>query len=445
MIKKLLLKSFFILWLTLLPICFSSAVDQNFYPNLPATLLDWQNNDLELKPWVNFLFNDSYKYISVYGWGPYPRLKSVFWTNDGLYFLRSCAWWYSCENINTSIEIQWYVQNVLKCSISDVDCATSPTSFNISEFISNSNYSNPDYMIVHDNQWNNTTLSLCFVYNSLDIQICVPFDWISLDDSIWFTFNPLPSQLWQSEDQISSYFTNSPFIWGSTSPLPDYSIWTWRQLRNYEVLMWFEYMWLSKEYCYWWFDLDNIFLPTEIFEDFQGYSFWIGASIFDLHNVYSWGLTMKPFLGSYYQSFLNAQLSNFHNKSKALLMLFQQYQSANDRWWGSFNLNDLWDYCDLYFYLRDNNRENDWDIYTWHNQNAEISYQLNRKIPEGGFINTWVLNNWTWFSTPDEFFWRLTSLFQSNIDWVNDTFPPIIPSYIVAFMLAIILIRIISH
>lgn len=112
---------------------------------------------------------------------------------------------------------------------------------------------------------------------------------------------------------------------------------------------------------------------------------------------------MKPFLSTYYQSFLNAQLSNFHNKSKALLMFFQQYQSANDREWGSFKLNDLMDYCDLYFNLKNNNRENDWDIYTWNSQNAINSYQLNRKIPEGGFTNTWVLVNWTWFSSADEF------------------------------------------
>ena len=460
MIKKWLLKSFFILWLILLPISFSSAFNYKTWNTTTSWRINSINDSFSFSP-----YNSDYMFMVERLWWlktVYGLIKKniLYLNNNFIFFWDNWNPYFYLSNNR-----QWVPAKFVLCDsfwIGELpqSCSRSLISDYSSSFF-NSLTSSDRYFVSYEQQrWvpgypscnsdYEETYTVCFSSSLKSQSVCFYVanynPWVTCNVSVWLSegreITTLQGSLWLDNPTYNT-------INGGDSPwavvVPDYSVWSWRQLRNYEVLMWFEYMWLSKEYCYWWFDIDNIFLPSEQFSDFSGYSFWNGASIFDLYNSYWWGLSMKSFLSNYYQSFLNAQLSNFHNKSKALLMLFQQYQSANDREWGSFKLNDLMDYCDLYFNLKNNNRENDWDIYTWNNQSAINSYQLNRKIPEGGFTNTWVLVNWSWFSSADEFFWRLTNLFQSSVDWVEGTFPPMIPSYIVAFMLAIILIRIISH
>lgn len=472
---KWLLKSVFILWLILLPISFSSAWFTRQFDLLTTVKTVWGNstvystnsyfriNSNNWTLYTSYLWTSKPVFYTYYGDSSSKRFWLFYWDNNWLPYIYSYA-----KNGSWELNLQWNFTKYSLCNyISSVptdsawdswpsSCTTYDIwdSFNsflvdfFSSIVPSDKYYYRTNYWVSSNSYVESQFNICFSNSSLEQSLCFTANWRAWPN-IWnFTNTQLVNSVWYLSTldfaSLNIWEYKPWWNWGSF-PLPDYSVWSWRQLRNYEVLMWFEYMWLSKEYCYWWFDIDNIFLASEQFSDFSGYSFWNGASIFDLYNSYWWGLSMKPFLSTYYQSFLNSQLSNFHNKSKALLMFFQQYQSANDREWGSFKLNDLMDYCDLYFNLKNNNRENDWDIYTWNSQNAINSYQLNRKIPEGGFTNTWVLFNWTWFSSADEFFWRLTNLFQSSVNWVEGTFPPMIPSYIVAFMLAIILIRIISH
>ncbi len=434
MIKKIL-KTFVLLWLVLIP-NFSSA-DNTYIENVPSDFVIW-NYSYSVDNNINFTTNSTWNFIEYRYTPRYNKFYHFFgWIDSKLYYVS-----YDIQ------QVQWYLQwrqGFINSFCSASSLSNRCTNFNVSaeDFYSMNKDITKIAIIIWWNDYADP-FWLCF-YNSLDeLYYCA--QWAYAAFSNYNYYSSLTGSLWfSSESEIRNYNRwFSPF--NKSTPLPDYSVNPWQCLSNTEVLMWFEYMWLSQEYCYWGFSMDNLFLPWESFEDFTGYSFGYGTTIFNLHYVYSWGLSMKPFLSSYYQSFLNGQLNNFYNKSKALLMFFQQYQSANDRGRGDFNLNDLYDYCTLLFTLTENNWANDNECYTWWNKSAPISYNLNKSSNNWGFNFTWVLGwNWTWFSTPDEFFGRLNTLFQTNINWIDSTFPSMIPSYIVFFLLAIILIRIISH
>lgn len=329
-------------WLILLP-NFSSALDQNFYPNTPATILDWQNNDLELKNWVNFILNDNYRLISVMSAWTYPRLKNVFWTENWLYFIDSCQGGYSCQNINTSIKVQWYIQNYYECDLDWNVCDTNSPTYSSEQFFTNNSYSNPDYMLLSDTLRDESALYVCFAYSSLNKMIC--FMWYehawNLNNSIWFTYNPLPSQLLQSEDQISSYFTNSPFI---SSDIPNYFI-TWSVNSAQNLYDSYRSLWYRDVMCYWWFWVDDLLLTWSL--NFRDMQVWSGATIFQLHSAFSWWMDIWKWWDYYdfdYWFLVDYnEYEPFLNKSKWIPWLFMVRDTyfKND----GFDINMLVGFC----------------------------------------------------------------------------------------------------
>lgn len=145
-------------------------------------------------------------------------------------------------------------------------------------------------------------------------------------------------------------------------------------------------------------------------------------------------------------AYLNKQFNRFYTEPKALFMIVHQYYSMYDRGQINFQWFDVWDFCDLTYKLYK------WDIqltdeYTWWNSTCTNWYN-SKKINKSqwSFQLSGFINSWSWeVSSADEFFWRLTNLMNENISRFEWEFDPIIPSYIIVFMLAIILIRLISH
>lgn len=450
---KWYLKGLCILWLTLLPISFSSAWNATinnvwFWEDL------WWNNYCMIDSNLAFMCSETDNVLVSQGniWNE-THSVSYFWLDEWLGFIQYRS------NSNDQYYWQWIMTWFQFCTYNFI--------WNNSLAINNDYWNWPnsclwrvytyeefrEYVSTHDLKgwWfiSNRTAKWfgwpAFVFEDWAFRATSnPYNW---NATIWYwtskSYNFNISWPWLQADFSNLSILPNPIV----AIVPDYSMWDSDTITNTDALIWFESMWLSQEYCYWWFALDNIFLPNEQFEDFSGYSFWNGASIFDLYNAYSWNNTLRVFAWQYKQAFVNWQLSSFHNKSKALLMFYQQIDSANSRGWGSFQVWDTLDYCSLVNKMVDCNWTCDWDIYTWWNRNAINNWKINSNNNNWWFNTTWVLNinQYTWFSTPDDFFWRLNALFQNNIKAWEDNIVWVLPWYIILFMLALILFRMLSH
>lgn len=402
--------------LVLIP-SFSSAFENTFYPYVPVQINDWQSNTLQLTDNVNFLLNDSYKVISVYWWWEYPRLKNVFWNWTWLYFIDSCAGGYSCSNINTSIMKQWFIQKYYECTLNDSICNVSNTPLkDVSEFIWNSNYSSPDYMFISDTRWNNSSLFVCFKYSSLNTQICFQFDETSnyYSNSLWFTYNPKPSQYWDSNNQIVEYFSNSPFS-SSSQPIQYYYS-TWSCPSVWQLKAWSN---LSPAVCYWGYGSNVMYWDQVAFQwwtwmnIFEIYLDYLNSSSSNVMNIQTWYDTYW----AYYQNIAHDSRPFEWLKKSYLWLQFARQTFGNTQWvnWSYVILN----YC---YYIINNTSDNQ-STCVWSNVSTQYSWitftDQDRKdiidMVNDNYVvhtpSTWSIFDWA----PD---WWWTSRGDEQCSWI---------------------------
>lgn len=399
----------------------------------------------------NISTDNYWQYLIWYNKDGSNNYNYIYWRIDwNLYFV----WTYQ-----NNVQKQWYVEKFSVCSEWEVtqsnkclDLSITATDFyNLNPNITKVIVWNPWWSSLQNTTAWNYPVRLCY-YNSNDSQ------YYCVQNAIWtqwYVDNPLINSLWFTNINSLSNWNrwSTPFSpFNSTPSIPDYEFNENDDFTNKQIIDGYNSMWLTDEFCYWWFALDNIFEAWTVPEMFTWYRWWGWASIFDIWNIYSWAYNNDyiSFLRSFYVSYVNNNYSDFYWKTKALYWFINQWFSVSSRWLGfiestapTFTLVDVWQYCDLRF------NQNPNAIYTWDRWDPKYRYYTSWQVNLWGYFNfSWNNNyfswNLSWFNTPKDFFASLNSIFQW---WLNnlENREPVLPTYIIIFFLAIIFIRIISH
>ena len=244
--------------------------------------------------------------------------------------------------------------------------------------------------------------------------------------------------------------TPNPRFFEPNPTIPDYEFNEDDDYTNWQIIEWFEAMGISEEYCYWWFASDNIFNIGDTPENFTWYRWGSGVNILDIYDSYSWAYeTPKLFLRNFYQAYLSDNYNSFYWTTKSLYGFFDQIEKTDisqvgfNSFMAMITPTNVYEYCYLKF-KSDPNAKYDWD-----NRNAKFAFY------SSGTINLWwrfnfswnnSLFSWavSWFNNISWFFANMNAIFQWNL-WSISHKKAIIPSYILVFMLAIILVRILKH
>lgn len=280
---------------------------------------------------------------------------------------------------------------------------------------------------------NSTYYSRCFQPNPADNPYpSNMFTWGSLE----YTFDSLPE----------SYIWKSP-AWTYTSiEDSDYEVIS-STLTNYDVLVWCEKAWLSTAYCKWWYDVSVLF-PDSWFPSLANYVRWQWVDILTMYNMYSWTYNSPNMFMSAIAHWYNIyDYDWFRWKPLALYMFAVQYFPNKDDL--QFSFMDIYNYCKLFDdvdkWLENNIYTDSW-LTVCKNQ-----ARLDKLNNFGNWITSdWsgalsIFWNWTWFTDPEEFFWKIYSFFNTNLIYDWESFPWVLPPVIYFFLIAIIFIRIISR
>lgn len=345
------------------------------------------------------------------------------------------AFWNLCRNWTIVSSGSVYNDSSLKWEMTQIAFLTYNTSFSQS---SNSNV-------------------MCFVYGRLNFSLCyknstVSPNYYAISTSIaWTSLNPVEF----NKDIIWT----SPWVWSSSNQWGQvFTPWTWSRLEwrlvinswytNSDMIRWYECVGLQPALCYWWFDIDNIFDPSEQYEDFTWYRAGQGATIFEIYNLYSWSFTsLKQFLDTVLTRYQNWQINSFKTEPKALLMLWAQMNTA----W--FKTSYIASYCNLLL------NENNDNIYTWNSvddlrvraclRSQEIWDSLSEWVDDIWFqTTTWWIFSWEDVDfDPDTFFSNIMNKIETSLnqDFTSWTAVWLIPWYIIVVLLWIVFIRLITH
>lgn len=434
MIKKLL-KLLLIWWLFIPCVSF-------WYWNLT----DWFKKVFIDDPTVisnnTYLFDSNLNFIT----DNYPVYYHNTWGTSNWRFFAWKDWWlyfYSRKN-NNSLSSQWFVNAFCVDSVIE-NCINGTFNKSLDDVLSNiwslsyvyigTNTSDFSYAADYANSY------LCF-YDS-ENYYCAACS-TEYGCIWWYTWLNLWINVISLEDFWSLSWDSSPLFKNN----PTYDIWQ-DKYTYWQIVEWYEACGLDFWYCYWWFPIDDIFEPNQSIEDFTWYKFWYGANIRYLYSLYSDTYTPKEFFNQMIQAYNNWQINRFKTEPKALIMFVQQYVSWKSRGLLNVWFYDLWDYCNIKLWYNDLSAE-----YTWHNQTPKACYNFKKTNEKDtwwfqftwdnafvSIVGTW----WSWNRNAWEFFWNIWSMFQNWIGTINTNYTWIIPAYILFFMFALILLRIITH
>ena len=392
---------------------------------LPLTSALWITKNM-------FYFHDWY-----YWWRETNGLPYVYQRND-------CQWFVKTYKVCDSMT--WSYEGINNCS-SDINIWVWTAEIFRTFF---ENVSNSDYFAFH--RWGADYWTTWDFYISSD----------SLGDSIWRSVSNC-NLTWSLNYQDISFdsfqnsmWDNSP--WGLPSGWGGWTIVnTTSDLTNSQVVSALWSYGFSKNICYggvsasadyssaipWtWktlFQLYNEFNPNNISNVVDRYAYYKEWYIDYPQFTYSWGAYItdphSPFLSGW--SFM---LSVYR------LFLF------GDRYWVSFYpASDIVEYCDLLL------NKNPDSIYTWDDWSQVVwgapiidYYQSLYNLLWGDpqqIYDTWAIASLSWENltrNSKEFFENLSNKFSSSLDKIDSWIVGVIPNYILLFMFALILIRMIS-
>ena len=313
MIKKILCSLIIWFWL----ISFSSAsvitwaIPWDFYNN------EWgYSYSYFIDKNLNFRTNSQYKtfYYTIPNfynwWWTWPRSWALFW-NDW-----KIAWYWNQKAVPKIIK-QWYYNSFCYSSLSsfESDCVIldSWCPWNYITPIQEFYNLGAIYDSFYFNSNNPVVPFLCFLSSSRDIASCFGIN-ITNNSSYWelncfIDYEPILQWIFDNPwnfDQTK--FQDSPFISSSNSvSIPDYEFSEDDIYTNKQIIEGYNSMWLTDDFCYWWFDIDNIFEAWTVPQQFTGYRWWGWAFIFDIWDIYSWAYNNDyiSFLRSFYISYEN--------------------------------------------------------------------------------------------------------------------------------------------
>lgn len=286
--------------------------------------------------------------------------------------------------------------------------------------------------------------SVCYFYTADQWANQWCYQWWDMTwDKLNYNFDTIPSEfIWRSPGYAASVF--------NPTPTPDFDFDEWDDYTNWQIIEWFEAMWISEEFCYWWFALDNIFNVWDTPESFTWYRWGSGVNILDIYDSYSGAFsTPKWFLRNFYQAYLDNNYNPFYWSTKSLYWFFDQIEKTDisqvgfNSFMAMITPTNVYEYCYLKF-KTDPNAKYDWD-----NRNAKFAYYSSGTINlNWRFSFSWNNNyfSWvvSWVDSLSWFFANMNAIFQWNL-WSIGHQKAMLPTYIIVFMLAIILVRILKH
>lgn len=437
MIKKLL--TGLLVWLPILLVSFSNA---SYSVHSVGSLSGSPYQVWVLSKWnVQTIYWDSSRYVFapinwlVFFWDSdsNPRLIAPNFfdcRNKSMY-----VYYYECDEITTN--------SITNCTKKSIDKNY------LSQFMGTiqSNTDNFAYEYIATEN-SNYTFNLCFSSHSVWKSVCFKYTannganqwcyvWSDMTwDKLEYTYSSLPDSLiWRSPASPYNSLDDSNYdIIDST-------------LTNYQVLVGCEKVWLEYNYCKWWYDASVLF-PNSWFPSLSWYVRWQWVDIITMYNMYSWTYnTPSKFMQAISKGYNIHDFDWFRWKPLALYMFAVQYFPNKDDL--QFSFIDIYNYCQLFNDV-DNWLEN--NVYT--SDNLQVCKNQARIDKSNKFwdwyTSDWsgalsIFWEWTWFSSPDEFFWKIYSFFNTNLIYDWESYPWVLPPVIYFFMIAIIFIRIISR
>lgn len=399
---------------------------------------------------TNVSSNWTHPVVFAFGWKDWR----LYWFYN--FYMNQSFDWISSK---TTVQWQWFLDYYALCSNWPCWTFTFTPEF-INNFIKNNNFI---WLAVENwaSVWQSYNWILwpiaysktfCFISDNQDSPyLCFAY-WRSSQWKSYYS-NSLNYNVSDWNDILSweGFFDPSPFK-NSWSSIPDYEFNEYDDFTNQQIIDGYNAMGLTDEFCYWWFGINDIFPVNWVPSEFTWYRRGGGASIFDIWSIYSWSYNndYKSFLWTFYLAYNNQNYSEFYFKPKALYGFFNQWFSVSSQWlWfieataPTFTFVDIWEYCDIKFYKNPNS------LYTWSRRDPKFRYYSSWQVNLWGYFNfswnnqffSWSLS---WFNTPRDFFASLNAIFQW---WFRDIWnhDPLLPEYILIFLFAIILIRMISH
>ena len=443
MIKKRIIFLLLTLWV-LVP-SFSSAV------NVRNDLWDYEDlwsNNCTINSNYSFDCSESNNVIIWTDVSWYKSSSSYFWTTS----------WLAIYIYNQNQQdFQWYISSFLFCweNSNPLQSCNSKHNITYEEFLTYKDSHDLKAWMWYSNSSTPGWAGPAFIYDNSYIFISPNLrtsDWV-VSWNWWVEFYDFwLVWYWLQANWASVPVINYPF----PTPFPDTEVPNYstdlEELTNWNILSWYNVMWLTDEFCFWWFAIDDIFQSWEIPSQFVWYRWGSGMNILDFWDIYSWAYNNDPvsFMRTFYVAYENDNYSAFYWYSKGLYWFFNQYFLVSNEWLGfrgsalaTFTPMSIWEYCNLRF---------KWDpsaTYTWNNRDAQFAWR-NRDL----WSNEWKFNfswnngffSWSlsWFDNPSDFFGSLNAIFQW---WLGDIWykAPLLPSYILIFLFAIILVRMLSH
>lgn len=445
MIKKLL--KVLLIWWLFIP-CFSNATYS------PHTIGAYFGSEYQVSVWPQWILSTVYWVDEKSVFSPIWNLI-FYWDNDKKPHLTT-PWFFDLPGDMWNYNFYRLCDEIPDSNFTNITNCSDRVEYNdsfVSSFLSTIS-SNDNWAFELINSQNTYyQFNICFSSKFYHQSLCFFYTANQWQNAWWYAgdeFTCTSSECWTNPRYD---FSSIPLeiIW--TSPWvgwskPSYEIWE-DKYTYWQIVEWYEACWLDVWYCYWWFPIDDIFEPNQSIEDFTWYKFWYGANIRYLYSLYSGAYTPKEFFQQMLQAYNNWQINRFKTEPKALIMFVQQYVSWKSRGFLNVWFYDLWDYCNIKLWYNDLSAE-----YTWNNQTPVACYKnkITNEIPQWWFKFTWdnaytsiVGTWWSWYSNASEFFWNISSMFQNWIWTVNTNYSWIIPAYILLFMFALILLRIIQH
>lgn len=445
-----------------------SVIDSNY----TVTFLKWWwlltqflwvwRNVLALKSDVLFWWTPN--------WFPYAYLKwdwSYEWTRQW-FFDR----YYSCDEIDV-----WQPSNCSVATTIDYSGDNSTTIEIFKTFFSKVtqwdyvyyDWSHATY-IGSTSNWVLNYIKVCFSSHEIWKSLC--FMWWYC----WWVYNDCPAwRFTASQNYADLNFSNIPYwsIW--------YAPWQNWYMNDYQWSQWWynewyvdwfltwsvfsqectvwnaksyaESIWMTRNLCYWWLPLDSswVVIPVP----------WSGASVFDIFSASSDWMNFTEWFNYRLNIYNNRYVYNTWVWSDTPAPLYP-YFNFYSHYWQQFNASEIQDYCRII--INNINLSSSWH---WNSSWCPTNFYW--WSGWGWGWSSWDSDTWTWWSSSFNqvqgvswvWVWNITwDTYKSPKTYIQDFFNKarevistdfveanswFLPTYIVMFLLAIILFRFLRH
>lgn len=459
---KWLLKGLCILWLTLLPISFSSSAWESLVEfDIPDTKIINSSTILFLN---NLNFSSTYNNITMNRVIYFPWVLSSNWTNRNFGIFSFYDWkpyLYTAyvHDWNVSSSYQWFATKVCVASAwsglsycwnnwnyTDFNCSRLNWE-DVSVFLNALGFTH--WYIAKWQQWSSYAMNLycfsndindyCFMGGAYQSMYCTT----TLSGSVsLINHNP------DNVNRIS--WSSSPFS-NSVAPTPDSDIiyiWDWTTWTNKEYIDAFEERWYYKGLCYSDFYTWNLIdSNTQISDLFIGD---LDDSVYYWHSVFDFYASENTDLSTHSRSQSRYALTKYtYDRDNLTPYIWKEkgtrnimFNIYNNHFNDNFSWIDYRTYCDMIV-----NWYNPWDVFDWDVSQGMKDY-VKRLEEEKSFILSWADVDFSWSKDLLGIFnWlysRFKNAFPVDTDLSNKT-TWILPTYVILGFFLFLLLYILKR